>query len=223
LIATIARAVHYAHERGILHRDLKPGNILIDSDGTPLPTDFGLAKIASRGDSVTESGDILGSLSYIAPEQAKGNEVSTAADIYSLGAILYELLTGNPPFRAETRMSVPPAFRTGTGQAEDHQSVNRFRSRHTSALSVLRKILTPLRVSQRSRRRFGTMGTFEPIRARPIPPLMRIAAVDPAQPDGDRAYCNALCGFRCRPDALATQTYRDTAARWIIDLCVSKP
>jgi serine/threonine-protein kinase len=84
LMATVARAADYAHRHGILHRDLKPSNILIDAEGTPFLTDFGLAKIASRGDSVTESGDIIGSLSYMAPEQAQGNKVSAAADIYSL-------------------------------------------------------------------------------------------------------------------------------------------
>lgn len=101
-MAAVARATDYAHKHGILHRDLKPGNILMDAEGTPYLTDFGLAKITSRGDSVTESGDIIGSLSYMAPEQAQGNRVSEAADIYSLGAIFYELLTGKPPFRAET-------------------------------------------------------------------------------------------------------------------------
>jgi serine/threonine protein kinase/ABC-type phosphate/phosphonate transport system substrate-binding protein len=103
LVITVARAVHYAHERGVLHRDIKPGNILMDEAGEPHLTDFGLAKLANDSATVvSESGAIAGTPAYMAPEQARGERLSRAADIYSLGVVLYELLTGKPPFTAAT-------------------------------------------------------------------------------------------------------------------------
>ena len=100
LIAKVARTVHYAHEHGILHRDIKPGNILLDAKGEPHLTDFGLARLVESESSVTRTLEVLGTPSYMAPEQAVGNNaaVSSATDVYGLGAVLYQLLTGQPPF-----------------------------------------------------------------------------------------------------------------------------
>ena len=104
LVQHLCEAVQYAHQRGVIHRDLKPGNVLIDRDGRPHITDFGLAKQTAAGNDLTATGQVLGTPSYMPPEQAAGDlaAVGPAADIYSLGAVLYAALTGRPPFQAAT-------------------------------------------------------------------------------------------------------------------------
>src|SRR5205085_1071230 len=123
LVESLARAVHLAHQKGVIHRDLKPSNILLAGPGkadsfqeeasgppplaecTPKITDFGLAKRVETGPGLTQTGAILGTPSYMAPEQAQGRkDVGPATDIYALGAIIYEMVTGRPPFRAPTSM-----------------------------------------------------------------------------------------------------------------------
>jgi WD40 repeat protein/serine/threonine protein kinase len=103
-VETVARAVEYAHQQGTLHRDLKPANILIDRDDQPRITDFGLARRVDADSDLTKSGQVLGSPSYMPPEQASGRlgEVGPRSDVYAPGAVLYDLVTGRPPFKAET-------------------------------------------------------------------------------------------------------------------------
>jgi WD40 repeat protein/predicted Ser/Thr protein kinase len=107
LVQTLARAMHAAHQKGIIHRDLKPANILLTRDGAPKITDFGLAKQLEAEAQHTQSGTLLGTPAYMAPEQAAGKarDVSPRTDVYALGAILYDLLTGRPPFRADTPLA----------------------------------------------------------------------------------------------------------------------
>ncbi len=104
LIAKLARTVHHAHEHGILHRDIKPGNILLDAKGEPHLTDFGLARLVETESNVTRTMEVLGTPSYMAPEQAEGKntQLTSATDVYGLGAVLYQLLTGHPPFAGGT-------------------------------------------------------------------------------------------------------------------------
>jgi WD40 repeat protein/tRNA A-37 threonylcarbamoyl transferase component Bud32 len=141
LIETLARAIHAAHQRGIVHRDLKPANVLLAADGTPKITDFGLAKWVETDTSQTKTGCVLGTPSYMAPEQAGGGarRIGAATDVYALGAVLYEALTGRPPFQGETALDTLEQVRT-----QEPVSVTRLQPRvprdlETICLKCLRK------------------------------------------------------------------------------------
>jgi len=105
IVERLAKALAYAHKKGIVHRDLKPGNVLFDSNGDPFLSDFGVAKLAESAQGVTGSG-VIGTPAYMSPEQAQSGQIDSRSDIYALGAIVYELLTGQQPYRADTPMGV---------------------------------------------------------------------------------------------------------------------
>jgi ABC-type phosphate/phosphonate transport system substrate-binding protein len=175
LITAVARAVHYAHERGVLHRDLKPSNILLDQDGNPHLTDFGVAKFVDQDTALTQTSELLGTPCYMAPEQAAGKPLSGATDVYSLGVILYELLAGRRPFEAERPVEIlrkvleeeptPPDLRNGAVDRDlatislkclDKDPGRRY----ASALELARDL-------ERWQRR-------EPVLARPAGPIVRL-------------------------------------------------
>lgn len=171
LVETLARALHVAHQRGIIHRDLKPANVLLAEDGTLKITDFGLAKLVDGDSDLTQSGMVLGTPSYMAPEQAGGktSRVGPTADVYALGAILYELLTGLAPIRGETPLDtmmlvmtqepIPPS-RLQPGVPRDLETIclkcleKEPRRRYGSALELAEDLRLYL--------------NHEPIQARPV-------------------------------------------------------
>jgi WD40 repeat protein len=176
LVEALARGVAEAHRLGIMHRDLKPANVLLAADGTPKITDFGLAKSLTGDSGLTQSGAIVGSPDYMAPEQAEGKskEVGPLADIYALGAILYELLTGRPPFRGATVLETLQQARSAEPVPPSRLVPGLPRDVETIALKCLQKepakrYDSAAALAEDLRRFLGG----EPIVARPVGPLAR--------------------------------------------------
>lgn len=177
LMQQVAEAVQYAHERGIVHRDLKPQNILLTKDGQPKVTDFGLAKRQESDSSLTETGEALGTPSYMPPEQAQGKikHVGPLSDVYSLGATLYCLLTGRPPFQAATQLET--MLQVVEQEPVSPKSLNR-------AVSVDLETICLKCLEKDPAKRYATAGSLaddlgrylngEPIQARPVGRLEQV-------------------------------------------------
>ena len=178
LIVTLARAVQHAHDRGILHRDIKPGNVLLDGQGAPHLSDFSLARLLEKESSLTNSTALLGTPSYMSPEQARGEtrQLTTAVDVYGLGAILYELLGGQPPFLGKTAMET---VRLVT-QVEPRRLVELRPGIDVDLATICHKCL---RKEPEARYRSASALAddlqrwlnHEPIHARAVPPVERMA------------------------------------------------
>ena len=172
LVEPLARGVAEAHRQGIVHRDLKPGNVLLAADGTPKITDFGLAKSLAADSGLTRTDSIMGSPSYMAPEQAEGKtkQVGPLADVYALGAILYELLTGRPPFRGTTALETLEQVKNAEPVPPSRLVPGLPRDVETIALKCLQKepakrYDSAAALAEDLRRFLGG----EPIVARPVP------------------------------------------------------
>jgi WD40 repeat protein/tRNA A-37 threonylcarbamoyl transferase component Bud32 len=229
LIRTVAEAVEYAHERGVIHRDLKPANVLLDLQGRPRITDFGLAKTFREDRGLTATGLVMGTPSYMPPEQASGRvrEVGPAADVYGLGAILYCLVTGRPPFQASNPADTLSQVRDREPVSPRQLNAAVPRDLETIALKCLQKD---------SARRYGRTReladdldrylTGRPILARPVGPaerLMRWCRRNPALAAANMiaaaavvilavAATTAAWTFRDQRNQIARQADRTAAA-----------
>ena len=177
-LKAIAEAVQYAHQRGVLHRDLKPQNIMVDAAGRPRVTDFGLAKNLTGDSTLTNTGAVMGSPSYMSPEQARGRNdvVGPASDVYSLGAILYELLTGRPPFRGKTPLETLSEVVNDEPRPPRSWNPSAPLDLATICLKCLEK--EPLRRYPTARELELDLGRFlagEPVQARPASGLRKLA------------------------------------------------
>jgi WD40 repeat protein len=219
LVATVARAIHFAHQRGVLHRDVKPSNILLDADGEPYIVDFGLARIAEEDSGASRTHAILGTPGYMAPEQAAGRarEITTAADVYGLGAVLHELLTGKPPFEAETPLKTLRLVAEAAPRPPRALNPAVARDLEVICLKCLQK---------EPERRYASAAELaddlerwlagKPIRARPVSLLERLASWARRKPElasALAALCAILAVALAVSLALFVQVRRQSEAR----------
>ncbi|HLB50366.1 MAG TPA: serine/threonine-protein kinase, partial [Anaerolineales bacterium] len=195
IMATVCDAVHYAHERGMIHRDLKPANVMINASGQPILMDFGVAKILG-GQHHTATGAIVGTPTYISPEQVRGERPDHRADIYSLGVMLYEMISGRVPFDAETALSImlkhlndpvpnlhalntdaPDSMIAIVDKALAKQPENRFESAHDMAAALRHVALARVAAAPPDR---PTLGAPSPVKAQPTPSATKAAPSTPA-------------------------------------------
>jgi serine/threonine protein kinase len=179
VMVTVARAVHHAHQRGILHRDLKPSNILLDEHGQPHVADFGLARRLEGDSGLTQTGAIVGTPSYMAPEQtvAGRRPLTTAADVYGLGGILYSLLTGKPPFQGKDIFDTMAQVRERAPESPARRNPRVSRDLATICLKCLEK--EPARRYASAQDLADDLTRFlhnEPTRARPAGPVRRLTS-----------------------------------------------
>ena len=198
LVATVARAVHYAHQRGVLHRDLKPANVLIDKKGEPHVTDFGLAKLLAKPSSLTQTLAVMGTPCYMAPEQASGQtkHLTTSADVHSLGAVLYELLTGHPPFQGVTAAETIRQVAEAEPQRPNLGSKQSERDLGTICLKCLEK--DPLRRYPSADALAHDLELWlagEPIQARPVRSVERLGRWVRRNPAGTAMMLTLLTGL----------------------------
>lgn len=212
LVETLARAMHAAHQRGIVHRDLKPANVLLTADGSLKVTDFGLAKQLDSAHGETRSGAILGTPSYMAPEQAAGHirQISPQTDVYALGVILYELLTGRTPFRGESPMET--ILQVMSDEALPPSRIQRKLpiDLETICLKCLEK--SPGRRYATAEALADDLHRFlvgEPIQARPTPALQRLMKWSWRHPAG-AALALALAGLVVLTFVFVTWRWRET-------------
>ena len=227
--AEVAAGLSFAHGRGVVHRDVKPGNVLIDANGQVKVTDFGIAWAADAGEKLTASGAIMGTAIYFSPEQAQGFNVDARSDIYSLGVVLYEMVTGHPPFTGDSPVAiaykhvrehpvppsqlnpaVPPAFEAIVLQAMAKDPRNRYASAEELRADLIRYM--------QGRTVVAAPPTIAPAPTQAMTPLTKVA-----EPDGTR---HMTAGMRPGP-ATARATGRDRyrarrrTSRWVVAIAVA--